>query len=176
MNIHEIDWRIDPLYDVIVGIEAGLKTVEQRLEDEEGFDGITANEHAESLLGLGFVAAQTYAVGSFGDLNRIRKSSGKPPLTKSDCYAADPITVKGGATRIEFINATANYFKHHGEWPQWPTNETTRILAGVGITKDTEFPCVIATQLLSGNTWELIVLHQIVKEWRANVLSTLKYR
>jgi hypothetical protein len=174
MNIHEIDWRIDPLYDVIVGIEAGLKAVEQRLEGEEGFDGVTANEHAETLLGLGFVAAQAYTMGTWCDLNRIRNNSGKPNVSKVDCYTVDTILVKGKVTRIEIINATANYFKHHDEWSQWPTNETTRILASVGITDKTEFPCVQAIRLFSGSTWELIVLHQIVKEWRTHAFSILK--
>ena len=36
MNIHAIDWRIDSLHDVIVGIEAGLTTVRERLEGEGG--------------------------------------------------------------------------------------------------------------------------------------------
>ena len=173
MNIHEIDTRIDQLYDVIVGIEAGLKAVGQRLEDEEGFDGITANEHAETLLGLGFVAAQAYAIGTWCDLNRIRNNSGKPNVSKMDCYAADTIRVKG-KTRIEIMNATANYFKHHDEWSQWPTNETTRILASVGITDKTESPCVQAIRRFSGSTWELILLPQIVKEWRTHVFSILK--
>ena len=51
MNIHEIDWRVEPLHDVIVGIEAGLATIRQRLEEEDG-DGITALEHAEHCLDL----------------------------------------------------------------------------------------------------------------------------
>jgi hypothetical protein len=26
-------------------------------------------------------------------------------------------------TRIQLVHAVANYFKHHDEWPQWPTNK-----------------------------------------------------
>ena len=174
MNFNEMDFRIDPLHDVIVGIEAGLTAVEQRLAAEEVFDGITANEHAESLIGLGFVAAQTYAIGTWCDLNRIRKQSGKPDVSKMDCYATDTILVSGKVTRIEIVNAVANYFKHHDEWLRWPMSETTRILASVGITDKSEFPCVQAVHLFSGTTCELIVLHQIVKEWRVHVFSILK--
>ena len=173
MNWHEMDFRIDPLHDVIIGIEAGLTAIQKRLEEDDG-DGIVALEHAEPLLGLGFVAVQTYALGTFCDLNRIRECSGKSIVTKTDCYASDTILVKGKATRIQVINATANYFKHHDEWSQWPTNETTKILASVGIVKNTEFACVEATRLLCGQTLKLIVLHQIVKEWRNHVFSTLK--
>ena len=173
MNIHQIDWRVEPLHDVIVGIEAGLATIRQRLEEEDG-DGITALEHAEPLLGLGFVAAQAYVLGTWTDLNRIRNSSARAPVSKTDCYATDSITVQAGITRVHVINATANYFKHHDEWTEWPRNETARILAAVGITKDTELPCIHATELLCGPAWRLIVLHQIVKEWREHVIRTLQ--
>src|SRR4051812_11974863 len=148
MNIHAVDWRIEPLHDVIVGVEAGLTIVRERLEG--GDDGITAREHAEMLLGLGFVAAQAYVLGTWTDLKRIRESSPSAPITKSDCYASDTITVQAGITRIHVINATANYFKHHEEWRAWPQNETARILATIGITQKTEFPCIHATELLCG--------------------------
>ena len=174
MHINEIDWRIEPLHDVIVGIEAGLKSVEERLKQEEDFDGLSAREHAEMLLGLGFVAAQAYVLGVWTDLNRIRKKEGLPPVGKIDCYASDPVTLHRGPTRIQVINATANYFKHHDEWLAWPNNETTQALRRVGITENTEFPCVEATQLFCGRSWEFIVLHQIVREWRAHVFNIFR--
>lgn len=172
MNIHAVDWRIEPLHNIIVGIEAGLTIVRERLEDGE--DGITAREHAEMLLGLGFVAAQAYVLGTWTDVNHIRETSPSTPITKNDCYASDTITVQGGITRIHVINATANYFKHHDEWKAWPQNETARILATIGITQKTEFPCIQATELLCGRAWRLIVLHQIVKEWREHVIHELQ--
>ncbi len=178
MHIREIDWRIEPLHDVIVGIDAGLATIHERLEAEEGFDGITAREHAEPLFGLGFVAAQSYALGTVSDLNSIRMSRGKPKKKKLDCYACDTITLKGGVTRIQLINATANYFKHHDEWARWPTGSDlgandTKVLGCVDITEKTEFPCINAVDLLCGTSWKLIVLHQALKEWREHLFSTM---
>jgi hypothetical protein len=174
MNIDEIDWRIEPLHDVIVGLDAGLEAIRKRSEEEEYFDAGWALDFAEPLFGVGFVVAQTYALGTWTDLNRIRASAGKLPLDKRHCYASDPITVVGGATRIETIHAVANYFKHHDEWSQWPKNETTRLLDKIGITQDTELPCVEAVNLLCGNTWKLIVIHQILIEWRAHVMGVLR--
>ena len=141
---------------------------------EGGGDGTTAREHAEVLLGLGFVAAQAYVLGAWTDVNRIRQSSARAPVTKSDCYASDTITVQAGITRIHVINATANYFKHHDEWRTWPQNETARILATIDITQKTEFPCIDATELLCGTGWRLIVLHRIVKEWREHLIHSLQ--
>jgi hypothetical protein len=173
MHLREFDFRIDPLHDIISAVDSGLAAVRERLNEKEA-DGFTALENAEPLLGLGFVAAQTYALGTWADLNVVRRNGGKQPVTKMDCYACDPFTLKGGPTRIQVINAIANYFKHHDEWTVWPTNETTATLIRIGITRRTEFPIVEVTQLFTGSDWELIVLHQIVKEWRDHVFCNLR--
>ena len=78
MHLREMNMRIGPLHDVIVGIEAALTNIRERVE--EGEDGITALDHAETLLGLGFVAAQAYVLGTWTDLNRIRESSTRAPI------------------------------------------------------------------------------------------------
>jgi hypothetical protein len=173
MHIREIDWRIEPLHDIIVGIDAGIAAVRERLDAEE-IDGLTALGHLEPILGLGFVAFQNYVLGTWTDINEIRKSRGKPPVSKLDCYTCDPITVRGGTTRIELINAAANYFKHHDEWSQWPTNETTRTLSRIGIAQQNEFPCSDAARIFCGDNWKLVVLHQIVQEWRTHVFKILR--
>ena len=174
----EIDWRIEPLRNVIVGIDAGLAAIHKRLDTEEWFDGVSAREYAEPLFGLGFVAAQTYAVGTVSDLNSVRMSRRKPKKEKIDCYACDTVVLKGGVTHIQLINASANYFKHHDEWAaQWPTrgrgSHDTKTLGSVGITEKTEFPCIDAIDLLCGTSWELNVLLQIMEEWRAHLFSAL---
>jgi len=177
-NFCEIDWRIKPLHDVIVGIDAGLAAIQERLDTEDWFDGISAREHAEPLFALGFVAAQTYAIGTVSDLNSVRMSRRKPKKEKIDCYACDTVVLKGGVTRIQLINASANYFKHHDEWARWPAGSErgahdTKTLDSVGIIEKTEFPCIDAVDLLCGTSWDLIVLHRILKEWRAHLFSTL---
>jgi len=177
-TFREFDTRIDPLHDVIVGINAGLASIQERLDTVEWFDGIFAREHAEPLFGLGFVAAQTYALGTVSDLNSIMMSRLKPKLEKLHCYAHDTVVLKGGVTRIQLINASANYFKHHDEWARWPTGSErgandTKILGSVGITEKTEFPCINVVDILCGTNWELILLLRILKEWRAHLFSTL---
>jgi hypothetical protein len=179
MHLREIDWRIEPLHDVIVGIDAALAAIQERLDTEGGFDGVSAREHIEPLFGLGFVAAQSYALGSVSDLNAVRMSRRKQEMEKLDCYACDTITLRGGVTRIQLINACANYYKHHDEWARWPTGKRrgahdTKTLGSVGITESTKFRCIAAVDLLCGTSWELIVLHQILREWRGHLFSTLQ--
>jgi hypothetical protein len=176
-HFREIDWRIELLQDVIIGINTGLAAIQERLDTEEWFDGIHAREHAEPLFGLVFVAAQTYAIGTVSDLNSVRMSRRKPKKEKLYCYACDTVSLKGGVTRIQLINASANYFKHHDEWSRWPTRGKgaydTKTLGRVGIDEKTEFPCIDAIELLCGSNWDLIALYQILKEWRAHLFGTL---
>ncbi|MDQ3115454.1 MAG: hypothetical protein M3Q86_02410 [Verrucomicrobiota bacterium] len=173
MNICEIDWRIEPLHNIVLAIDAGLAEILAQLESSE-LDGLTALEHAEPLLGLGFVAAQNYALGAWTDLNHVRRESGKAPVNKLVCYKSDSIAAVPGTTRMEAINATANYFKHKDEWSHWPIGETTRTLARIGINASTEFPCSEAARFFCGDGWKLIILHQIVKEWREHIFRTFR--
>ncbi len=113
MNIDEFDWRIGPLERVVVAIDEGLAAIGAQIGDPEWYDGLHACEDAEPLLGLGFVAFRTYALGTVGDLIRIRASRGKLKITKEgfkhDCYSCDPIAVKQGVTRIQLMSAIANF-------------------------------------------------------------------
>lgn len=179
MHSREFDWRIEPLRDILSGLVAGLAAIHARIDSEDGFDGISARDHAEPLFGLAFVAAQTYAIGTVSDLNAVRMSRRVLEMKKLECYGCDTIRMKGGVTRIELINASANYFKHHDEWARWPTGDDrgvndAKTLNRVGITETTESPCIAAVDLLCGTSWELIVFLQILQEWRANLFSTLR--
>src|SRR5689334_6990473 len=100
MHLREIDWRIGALHDIIVGLDTSIAAIQERLDADES-DGLTALEQVEPVFGLGFVAFQNYALGTWTDLNEIRKTVGKPSVSKLDCYACDPITIRGGSTRIE---------------------------------------------------------------------------
>jgi hypothetical protein len=179
MNLGEVDFGTGVLEHVVVGIDAGLASIEAQIGDPEWYDGVHACDDAEPLLGLGFVAFQTYAVRAVADLNRIRARHRKPKKNKLDCYSCDPVTLRGRVTRIQLVHAVANYFKHHDEWSRWPTRDKdqgfhdTQILASVGITQKTEHPCIEATNLLCGTGWKMIVIHQIVQEWRAHLINKL---
>jgi hypothetical protein len=176
MKLQETDRFIEPFQEVIAGIEAGLRAIGERVNTEAGFNGSAARDHAEPLLGIGLVAGQTYALGTVCDLNRIRESRGKRPQEALYYYTRDTGVVTGGTTRIELIHAGANYFKLHEQWTDWPVNGqaavTTRILARAGITPKTNWPCSAAIELLCGTNWRLLLLPEIVKEWRAHLFKT----
>lgn len=174
MKIYEFDWRSEPLRDALTGLEHALQSVEIRMSEEPWFDGEAALDHAETVLGLVLVAAQSYALATWTDLNRLRSSEGRVQLVKLRCCATDTAAVAPGVTRIQLVNAAANYFKHHDEWLSWPDNETTRSLAAAAITDATGHPCAEAMRLLCGESWSMSCLHQLLVEWRAHVFQVLR--
>lgn len=176
MRTEDIDWRVGVLRDVMAGFERGLKRIHRRLEEQSWYDGGHAMDDSEPLLGMAFVAAQVYVEGTIGDVWRMRHANG-PSNTeaskkfKTECRARD-VALIPGVTRIQLIDATANYYKHcEGVSGSWPG--TARTLARVGITADSEYPCVRATELLCGKEWRLRVLCNVVTDWRAVVLLEL---
>jgi hypothetical protein len=176
MHAQEFDRFIEPFQEVIAGIEAKLGAIGERVKAEVGFNGNTARDHVEPLLGLGFAAGQSYVLGTVYALNRLRQSRGKRPQEAPYYYARDLGVVFGGTTRIELIDACANYFQLHEQWREWPTNGragiVTRILARAGITRKTARPCSAAIELLCGKNWKLFLLTEIVSEWRARLFKT----
>lgn len=177
MRKEDIDWRIGPLQDVMAGIEVGLNRIQARMDNVEWFDVDQALEHSVWLLGVAFVAAQAYIEGTVGDAWRIRngkdhvRSDASKEFTR-ECHS-DDTALAPGVTRIEFINAVANHFKHL-ESPRGLDEHVWGVLRTAGITEKTEYPCARATELLCGEKWRLRALCDIVREWRARVVPKVK--
>ncbi len=179
MKFAEQDWRIGPLYGVILAIDAGLTDIKHRMDENDVlFDVDDARDHVNVLIGLGFVAAQAYIVGTIADLNELRTDKNLKKLSEKDSSGIDRIRLKTGDTKIQLIVAAANYFKHHDQWSRlWTKNkynaETLRILKLHGITSKTNCPCLAVMDVFT-TSWEFVVVHQVVKEWRTYLLATSK--
>ncbi|MEW6252270.1 MAG: hypothetical protein AB1716_16650 [Planctomycetota bacterium] len=82
----------------------------------------------------------------------------------------------GARCSVESIWAAANYFKHHDEWQNWEKDarkDTLRMLKTLGISKETEFPCVEVLRLLQGDDWRLSELLDVARKWRESWFSDL---
>ena len=177
MNWREIDFRYDWVFLTFSALKSGFYTIRQQASAESWFDGTWQVEHADAILGVAFVAAQAYLVGTVEDVNHIRQSRGQAEKSKIDYYKDDPHPLPNGISRILLINSIANYYKHHDEWDDpWTPNLTTTTLAAVGIVKSTEFPCYEAAKTLWGPTEveNLDKLAGIIKEWREYILAKYK--
>ena len=92
MNIYEIDWRLSSTRQVFQALSDALKNVEKIILDEtrEDYEREDALEHAENLLGIAFVTAQTYIAGTVSDVNQRNVSIGMRQLFQEFIEALRP--------------------------------------------------------------------------------------
>jgi hypothetical protein len=173
----ETDWNIDPLREVMIGVEHGLRQVVNRTKRVEWFDGNFMLDHAEWLLGVAFVAAQTYIESAIGDvwrhLHGERHAEGAAWTDfRKNCLACDVQLKPAGVTRMELINAVANYYKHH-EGAKALRPETVVTLSECGLNPDDvyAYPCAHAAWLLCGSEWHLQSLCGLMKAWRSRIVT-----
>ena len=178
MHFREIDFRRDWLDELFRALTAAIDNISERIKKDDYFDETFALEHLETILGIAFIAAQTYIAGTVADINAILGKSKQ--LKRDQLLALDVVFIKNGTTRLELIDAIANYHKHHDEWETWQpkgrNQRTINILNECGITEETEFPCYSAATLLWPETklGEFRYLLSVLVDWRERVFR--KYR
>ena len=162
MHYKVADHRSTPLRTLCTSTYNAIMDLVSFTKEPGLLDGVTAQEYAEYFYGAALVACQAYAVGTVGDINDMRESAGRARVSKINLYKYTSSSL-GGPTEVEFINALANYFKHHEEWVTWPENETTRTLRSFGISEDTEFPLKAGCEKLIAYYPDLRGLCQILE-------------
>ena len=179
MNIYEIDWRLSSTRQVFQALSDALKNVGKIILDEtrEDYEREDALEHAENLLGIAFVTAQTYIAGTVSDVNQFAKVTNK--LTKDQLLKThnEKIAEKT-ITKLELCDALANYYKHHDEWESWSAigrqQKTVATLQAAGIQESDSYPCIKAAEMLWLNTQSLESLLLLVSSWRETVIKAYK--
>ena len=179
MNIYEFDWRLSSTRQVFQALSDALKSVEKIILDDarEDYERENALEHAENLLGIAFVTAQTYLAGTVSDINQFAKVPNK--LTKDQLLKTyGEKIVQKTVTKLELCDALANYYKHHDEWESWSAvgrqQRTVATLQAVGIKESDSYPCIKAAEMLWLNSQSLESLLSLVSNWRELVFSAYK--
>jgi hypothetical protein len=113
--LHEMDFRrnwISTLYDALSGV---IHDIGQKLDEHGHYDGIDALEDSEWILGIAFIAAQTYISGTIADLDAVlsESSSNIQKISKKTLLLVDVISIADGVTPLLLIDAKANDQKHH---------------------------------------------------------------
>lgn len=124
------------------------------------------DDYAGYFYGAILVACQAYAVGTVTDLNDFRALQGLPKLKKMELYRRNMGGANSNPTLVEFINALANYFKHHEEWDFWPENDTAKTLGHFGIDENTKSPLATGIRILLGDSTDLRGVCEILEDWR----------
>jgi len=173
------DYRYGWLSTILTGLEAGFDEIDALSKRHDWFDGLWQCEYAEPIVGMAFVASQTYIVGVVSDLMRSQGVKGKAlqdyvKEQKIKFYEDDPSPLSTGQSRLILINSAANYYKHQDEWSGWDSsNWTVKTFTEAGIYENSNFPCSQAAELLfkNPNIGKLNTILTIVSEWRAHVVS-----
>lgn len=121
-------------------------------------------EDTDETLGLVFVACQVFIAGTVGDV--IGK--GNFNLKQKEKVLKNDVQFRGFRTRIELINAIANYYKHKDEGEI--TGDTLKIMEGYQLLKE-NYPVLTAYELLAED-WTVSSLASYLFDWRNHIFNS----
>ena len=126
-HVREFDFRCDWVSLTLSALKTGFIRIKEMGDETPWFDVLWQLEQADNIFGIAFVTAQTYILGTVEDINSIRKVANKSEISKINYYDDDKSPLPSGASRIQLINAIANYYKHRDEWGEiWKKNLCAR--------------------------------------------------
>ena len=183
------DFRVDLLKRVLQAISNAIaeasKNISEAIETkhDEYIESIVDDETSviEELLGAAFVVCQSYIttiVSGFKSLHERANSDGykltSTDRSKRDILGKESTKVgKSKFTEIQVIDAFANYFKHHTEWPgNWNkvkknSERTVQIIRSVGAEQGSTGNLRKGAEILGNPTYDNIdSFIDKVAEWR----------
>jgi hypothetical protein len=105
MKYSRLDYGLSLLREIVHIIDQQLDKISYNATQVDDADSFGYFDSAEHIIGLGFVACQTYMSSVYGYL-RIDKQKA---LSIGSLHS-------GGQTKVRMINHAANYWKHNNEW------------------------------------------------------------
>lgn len=162
-----IDFNLDLLKQLIHIIDQHLDIVSQKAAQEDDPDTFGYFDSAEHIIGLGFVACQTYMSSTYGYL-RIEK---KKALSVGPFHSS-------GQTKAQIINSAANYWKHNSEWSLGKSEKQKKFIEetfeSVGFPVDTDYPLSgVLTEIVSPEYTAFEPLINILVSWRDELSKTV---
>jgi len=144
----------------------------------------------ENLLGTAYVFCQTYITKTVSDVKALHchhnKSNPSSMLkTTADskesivCFGSDRIPP--GYTKVQVIDAFANYFKHGDEWgPDWSklpkqSEKTAEVMSAAGAASGSTGNLRQGSRVLGNKDFKnTILFHDIIKSWRTELYVSYK--
>jgi hypothetical protein len=165
-NTHwrKFDFRKTCLEFIIDGISESLRLLKQRIQNDPNYDGLFYFEDAEQVLGLAFIAFQSYINGSIYDLYNDLSN-------KEIFYKIVPKMEKSNRTKIELVISVANYFKHKDDSRlHSATEKTLRDFNLIDDSNPIKSPVIDALDILTLN-YEIKEISEIVFDWRETLFN-----
>jgi hypothetical protein len=154
------DYDLELLKDIVGTIDQYLENINQRSTEVDDPDSFGYFDRAEHVVGLGFVACQTYIVAVCGHLG----------VRKQDAFSFGP-KHSSEQTVVQIVNHAANYWKHNSEWAP-DKNEKQRkyvehAFEAVGFPVGTDYPLSgVLTELTYPQTSRFESLVELLINWK----------
>jgi hypothetical protein len=142
------------------------------------------SETVEGLIGTAFVLYQTYLTSVVSSVKGLATDGyAGAPSKKVDVLRLEsaPITAAVSYSRMEVVNAVANYFKHRDEWPaDWSaatgqTKDTVDVISAIGLSSNEHFNLMKAAKALGDDAFDgTCPLVREMQSWREAVLKKIE--
>jgi len=128
-----IQCYLELLRDLVQLIDQQIEKINHLCSEVDDPDSIGYFDRGEHVIGLGFVACQTFMSSVYGKLG----------ISKRDALAIGP-SHSSGNTKAQIINHAANYWKHNNEWNPGKKDKRRenieKAFESVGFSVDLDYP------------------------------------
>lgn len=156
-------FRVGYLNRVLLKLQELLNEHLALCDEYDWYEEHFLDEDTEETLGFVFVACQVFISGTVGDVVGREKFSFK----EKEKLLKNAPQFKGFRTKIELINAAANYYKHKDESEL--SGDTLRIMEGFGLLK-ADYPLTTALEDLIGEN-PIAELSEFLIGWRNHLFN-----
>jgi hypothetical protein len=156
-------FRINYLNRVLAKLQELLDEHLALCDEYDWYEESFLAEDTEETLGFVFVACQVFISGTVSDV--IGK--GKFTYKEKEKALKNAPQIKGFRTKIELINAAANYYKHKDESEL--SGDTLKIMEGFDLLK-ADLPLTTALEDLIGDSL-IVALSEILIGWRNHLFN-----
>jgi hypothetical protein len=188
---HSLDLVLNPLsVGIRKGEEFAHRIAKEASNDPLYVDAVWDEETyiEESLLGAAFVVCQASITALVSEIKKLHaryQRSECKDLTTTDgkkesiMRLGSPMVRKTGYSKIEIMNAFANYFKRQTEWPSWTratglAKGTIAVITAVGAKEGMSRNMLQGAKALGNRSdHDLHVFAKILDDWRS--AATRKY-
>lgn len=142
----------------------------------------------EDLLGTAFVVCQTGITRTVSPLMRLHRDASRaiPPvelrISSGErphlCSLFSETVEDSDVTRVQLIDAAANYFKHRAEWKSWKSlrgQRTVQVLLSVGLSEKDSWPLQKVSEKLGNPAFcETYRFSRAIERWRTGLYAAYR--
>jgi hypothetical protein len=174
----DLDFELSWLENIFTGLETAFNNVKTRSKDSDWFDPDDDAAHIEHVLGIAFVAAQSYINMTCSDICREFSLNKDEKWSLMKNYG-QKVTGYPDVSAVYLIYQLGNYWKHCDEWKNFKTDDKNKhiieVLNAVGITDNAHYILPKCMDLLSwdGTNFSDVLL-ELLASWREDIINHLK--